>query len=105
MISSLCSLYLDSPFSSLDFRLGKTKMNIVVHNLSFSMDVNVTKTANNTVWQDLKERWWMDKKEKTTKKILRNVSFVIKEKMMVLLLGPTGFFFFVSFGTCHYSFF
>ena len=68
-------------------------MTVAVHNLTFSLDVTLAKTTNPTILQDIRERWRVDKKEKITKKVLKNVSFVIQEKMMVLLLGPPGLFF------------
>ena len=67
-------------------------MKVAVHNLSFSLDVTLAKTATKTIWQDIKEKWSIEKKEKITKKVLKNVSFVIQEKMMILLLGPPGLF-------------
>ena len=65
-------------------------LSVAVNNLSLSVTVTVAKTEQRNILQDVRERLRIDERKTVKKMLLQNVSFFIKENMMLLILGPPG---------------
>ena len=67
-----------------------TPLSVAVHRLSLSVHATLARTEERNILQDIRERLRIDERRSVKKLLLRNVSFFLKESMMLLILGPPG---------------